>query len=326
MPEPSVQGGHYDELLTNISVAYLQSAKNFVAGTVFPEVPVQRQSGVYWEFPRGFFFRDEVGPRPVGGYSNIAGYDLTTGKYFTEEQALTAILEDRERANATPPYDPERTKVEYLTQQHLIHKDRDWASAYMKTGVWGTDLTGVASGPTAGQFLQWDNANSTPIEDVDAQKETVAQSTGFEPNVLVLGRTVYRILRNHPNLIDRVKYTQRGVITLELMASLFDVDKVVVPGGVQNTAAEGEADNFQFIVNNKAALLAYAAPSPGLQIPSAGYTFSWRGLLGAEAGKAAAIWRGRDNRGHFDWFEGRMAYEHNLVGSDLAVFFASAVA
>lgn len=320
----SIRDGHVDMLLTNISVAYIQSADKFVADKVFPKVPVQKAGDLYFKFPRGYFFRDEVKPRPLGKPSPEAGYKLETDTYYCIEEGLSTTLDDRERANASPPYDPEKTKVLYLTQQHLIHRDRQWAEKYFKSGVWATEVQGVASNPSGNQFVQWDQANSTPVEDIDLYRDRIAELTGFEPNVIVCGRKVFRVLKNHPTVLERIKYTQRGVVTADLLAELFGVEKFLVPGGVYNTAPEGAQDIFQFIIPSNHLLLVYAAPNPGLDMPSGGYTFVWTGLLG-DAAFESAIWRGRDERAHSDWFECRMAYDMKVVAEDLGVFFKDAV-
>lgn len=326
MPNPTPQDGHFDQLLSNISIAFIQSQNKFVAPQVFPVVPVNNASDFYLEFPRGAFFRDEVGPRPLGGQSRIGGFTTTKKPYYAEEQGLSSNLDDRERANATPPYDPERSRIIYLTQQHLIHRDRDWAAKYFKPGVWTTDLTGEASAPGQNQFLQFDQDNSDPIQIVDEYRDNIAEQTGFEPNVIVMGRKVFRVIKNHPAVVERIVYTQRGIVTAELLAELLGVDKVVIPGGVNNTAAEGQDDDFQFIVGKNDMLMAYAAPSAGLDQPTAGYTFAWTGLLpNAGMSGQAGVWRGREDRAHSDWFEVRMAYDMHVVSADLGVFFGSAV-
>jgi hypothetical protein len=326
MPDPSVNEGHYDQLLTNMSLAYMQGADNFIADKVFPVVPVAKASAFYWIYPRGYFFRDEVGPRPMGGYARKTGYKLQKGTYNAEEEALSADLDDRERANATPPNDPERSKIRLITTQHLIHRDKRWAAAYFKAGVWTTDLAGVAAAPGANQFLRWDVSTSTPIKEIKTRARAVGQLTGMTPNVLVLGSDVEIALENHPDIIDRIKYTERGMPTREILTSLFGVDRVVVPLGIQNTADEGQADVFSFIFNTKAALLVYAAPDASIDAASGGYIFGWTGLLGDNAFQTiAAAWRGRDERAHSDWFEVRMAYDLQVVAPDLGVFFAAAV-
>ena len=161
--QPSPQGAHFDQLLTNYSLAFMQEESKFVAGQAFPVLPVANMSDRFRRFPRGAFMRDNVGRRPLGGSLPIAGFDTDFDRYAAEEQGLASLLDDRERANVNndPSYDPERQRIRWLTQQHLIHRDKDWTDAYFKTGVWGRDDTGVSSGPTGTQFLQWDQANRT---------------------------------------------------------------------------------------------------------------------------------------------------------------------
>lgn len=327
MPEPSVSQGHVDAQLTNISVAYMQEDNSWVAEQMFPIVPVAHASDTYLEYPREAFFSDDVGPRPMGGYSPSTGHKLKRLTYHAEEEGLTAWIDDRERANATPPYDPERAKVRLITGQHMIHRDKRFASAFMKTGVWTTDVTGVASAPGATESLYWTLSTSTPGKEIRKRKRAVKLLTGMEPNKLTIGSDVELALLDHPDLIERTKYTGSGAVALDLalVAQYFGVARVVVGTGVVNNADEGLAGSNAFIVGAKDALLAYAPNEAGLDTPSAGYIFAWTGLLGQSAASPAAVWRGRDERAHSDWFECRTAYDMKVVAPDLGVFFSAIV-
>jgi hypothetical protein len=120
---------------------------------------------------------------------------------------------------------------------------------------------------------------------------------------------------------------QRGVLTQDILAELFGVDEVIVAGGVQNTAEEGAAaDNVGFIVDDTSALLVYAPASPGLNVPTGGYTFAWVGLIpGIDRATGGVIARYRDELAHSNIFEIRTAYDTRIVAADLGVFFSRAV-
>lgn len=327
MPQPTPNEMHVDRFLTNLSVAFAQESSAFVADKVFPIVPVQKQSDKYVIYDRGSFFRDEVRPRPLGGRAPTVGYKTSSDSYIAEEQALAHTIDDRVRANADAPLAPDRSAMRLLTTQFLIHRDREWVEKFFRTGVWTTELTGVASSPTGNQFLQFDQAGSTPIQTIDVYRDRIAELTGFEPNVLVLGRTVFRVLKNHPDILERIKYTQRGTVTLDLLASLFGVNRVVVPGGIMNDAPEGAPDNFKFILPSTDMLLVYAAPQPGLEEPTGGYIFAWTGLIPGETNAFGGVFqRMRDEPAHSDLIEIRAAYDIKLVAPDLGVFFTQAVA
>jgi hypothetical protein len=317
---------HVDSYLTNLSVSWAQNQVNFISDKVFPTVPVQKQSDKYAIYPKGAFYRDEYKPRPLGGRPNQVTYDVTSKTYFCEEYGLEHKIDDRVRANADQPLDPDKAGMRLLTQQGMIRSDRMWATSYFKTGVWNADWTGVASGVTGNEFLQFDQADADPIGFFDERRESLGAS-GFPPNTLVLGPAAYRGLKNNASILDLIKFTQRGVLDTDLLAAMFGLDKVLVARGVYNTANEGQIDNIQYIVDSKSALLVYAAPEPAVDTPSGGYTFAWTGLIpGATNQMGAVIERGREELAHSDVLQGRMAVDPEIVAPELGEFYSACVA
>lgn len=328
MPNPTPGDLHVDRLLTELSVSWVQDSGAFVANRVFPIVPVKKQSDLYAVYDKGYFYRDEMQERPLGGEAKEAGYGVSTATYRCTEDALAHKVDDRVRANADQPLDPDRAAMRFLTSQAMVHLDRLWAADYFKTGVWGnTDQTGVAAAPAANQFLQFDQSGSKPIQFIRGRASAIASLTGFRPNKLVLGNDVFDTLSEHPDVIDRIKYSQFGVSTEQILAQLFHVDEVIVAQAVQNTANEGQANAISWIVNSKAMLLVYAADSPAIDTPSAGYTFAWTDLIpGSTNAMGGVIQRMRDEKAHSDYFEIRQAVDTAPVATELGQFFASAVA
>lgn len=317
---------HVDRPLTAISIAFLQSSDLFVADRVFPVVPVAKQSDSFFTIPRGHFFRDEMEKNAPGAPPAKANYDIDTDTYKCDVWKLAKALADQTRANYDSPLQPDREMTEFLTLKGLIRKERAWASEHFTTGVWTSDLTGVSGAPGASQFQRWDEAASTPIEDVRLGKRAVHQRTGFRPNKLVVGRQVYDALLDHPDIVGRVdrgQTTGPAMVMKQNLAALFELDEVLVMDGVYNSAAEGATDSFAFI-GGKSALLVYTPPAPGLMVPSAGYTFSWTGLLGGGA-LGMRMRRIRDDEAESDTLEIAMAFDHKKVSADLGQFYATAV-
>jgi Phage major capsid protein E len=325
MPNPAVQDVHVNRPLTNMSVAYFQSAENFVADKVFPPIPVTKQSDRYFVYDKGDFFRSEMENRAPGTESAGGGYRLdSTPTYFCHKKSVHKDIDDDTRANSDEPLNQDRDATIWVTQQGLIKRDIDWAAAYFGTGKWGTDLAGVTGTPTAGQFKRWDETASDPISDLADESVAIESKTGYLPNTLVLSPRVYNALRNNAAVLDRIKYTQKGQITREMLASLFDLERVLVARGVQNTGPEEGTDAIDYIVNTKGALLVYSAPSPSLQMPSGGYTFTWTGLLGAGA-HGGRIKKFRMDHLDSDRIEIDMAYDQKLVAADVGSFFNDAI-
>lgn len=318
MPQPTRSEVHVNRPLTNISIAFMQQANKFVSTQVFPNIPVQKQSDRFFVYEKGQWFRVEAQKRAPGTESAGSGFNIdNTPTFFTDVFAVHKDVDDQTRQNADNPINLDRDATEFVTQQGLLKREQEWSDAFFTTGVWDTDLTGGVD------FTQWDDAASTPIEDIHEQSLTIARATGFKPNVLVLGPDVFNALRNHADILDRIKFTQRGVVTTELLAALFDVERVLVPEGVVNSAKEGAADSIDFFFG-KQALLAFSNPRPSILTPSAGYTFSWNGLLGAGA-MGNRISRFRMEQLKSDRIELEMAFDMKVVASELAVFFDSAV-
>jgi hypothetical protein len=326
MPQPTPSDLHVDKYLTDLSVAFVQDASQFVAGKVFPVVGVSKQSDKYPVFPKGFFWRDLFRPRPLGGAAPLVGYEISEDSYIATEYALAHAIDDRVYANTDDPLDPRRSAVNLLTQQAMIQRDRLWATTFFAASLWDTDWTGVDATPGAGELLRWNVAASDPIGDIHAQIDAVHAVTGFRPNKLVLGMDVITVLLNHADVLDRIKYTQFGMTSRQILATLLQVDEILVPGGVYESAAEGATSSIGLIANAKDALLIYSAPSPGIEVPSAGYTFAWTGLLAGTAAFGGVVSTMREERNHSDIIEMRQAYDMKLVASELGVFFDGIVA
>ena len=325
MPTPTYASQHIDAVLSNISVAYMQDQTKYIASKVFPRVPVEKQSGLYFKYTIDDWTRDDARPRADATESAGGGYTLASDNYNCTVYAFHKDVGDQVMKNYTDPLNPTRDAALYVASRLALRQEADFANSYFKAGVWGTDITGVSSAPSAGQVYQWsDFTNSTPLYDVEAWKLNIQSVTGFEPNTLVLGKQVYSKLKNHPEIIDRIKYTSEKVPTPGLLASLFEVDQVLVGSSVVNTAKEGQTKSMSFNFG-KGALLCYSAPEPGLLVPSAGYQFGWDGVSDG-AGIAVGTKQYRIEERAAQRIESQMAWNNKVVATDLGLFAATLVA
>jgi len=321
---------HVDKVLTNISVAYAQESSNFVADKVFPKIPVKQRTGIFFKYKKGDMFRDEMKVRAKG--SESAGSDMAIGieePYVCQRRALHVDLTEEEILNYDTPLAAKTDNTEWLMEKSLLNREVDWAERYFKKGVWTTELQGVADAgaitDATKQFVKWSNALSNPIEDVTNAMLKQASNTAFRPNKFVCSPKVFYCLKNHETIIDRIKYTQKGIVTPDLIATLFEVDNVYVAWGVVNSSAKGEEDVVDFIMGDHA-LLCYVPASPGLKKPSAGYIFTWTGLMGAGAYGNRIYELPMDITGLGNIrLEIEMAYQTRRVCQDLATFFIDCV-
>ena len=325
MPQPTSSQVHVDAILTNISVAYLQRAENFIADKVFPVVPVDKQSDKYFVYTKNDWLRDEAQVRTDGTESVGSGYNITTDTYYADVYAIHKDIGDQTRANADAPINVDREAAEFVTHRLLTRREIQFNNDFMKTGVWSKDITGVAASPTTNQTVRWsDFTNSDPIEDVEAGKAGILSTTGLEANTLVLGYDVFRKLKNHPDLVDRIKYTSSQTITEDMLARMFDIERVLVSKAIKATNKEGATAAYSF-TTGKSALLAHVAPNPGVLTPSAGYTFSWTGVSGG-MGLTIGTSSFRLESLRATRVEAELAFDNKVVSSDLGYFWNDIVA
>lgn len=326
---PTQSSVHVDKLLSNVSVAFLQKPSAFVADRIFPVVGVQKQSDIYLTVDRGEFNRDEMQLRADATESAGGNFSFSDDTYFAKVYAFHKDIGEQTRANADDQFQLDRLTTEYLAHKALIKREKIFASNFLTTGVWTADVAGVASGENnTTTFRQFnDYSNSDPIEYIRKMATNQQEKTGFRPNKLVMGRRVAEALINHPDIVDRIKYgtrTNLAQASLNDLAQLLDIGEVLVMDAIENTAAEGIAASHSFI-GGKKMLLCYTTPMPGTMIPTAGYTFTWNGLLG-NAGMGTRVKRIDLPKESAERIEIEMAFDMKKVAADMGTYFADVVA
>lgn len=323
MAGPTPSDLHVNRPLTNVTIAFMQNSNEFIADKVFPNIGVDHKSDSFYVYSRAEWNRAQAERRARSTESAGGGWDVETDTYNAERWAFHKDIDDMDRANQDAQFNLDREAAEFVARQLLLTREEQFVSSFFGASIWDTDLTGKASSPGAGEFLQWDQAGSDPIADI--QDAVLAQTllTGFKPNTLVLGPQVFQALKNHTSILSRIQYTQRAVGTQELLAELFEIERVFVPYPILNTAAQGATESNAWFYG-KSALLAYAAPSPGLMTPSAGYTFNWRRYTGTGA-LAPVTSKFRLEKIKSDRIESELAFDMKVVASEMGTYFGSAV-
>ena len=317
MPLPTSNDVHVDRLLTNISIGYRNL--QYIADEIFPLVPVNKQSDLFATYDQSYWFRDEARLRAPGTYSVEGGYGVSNSPYFCNRYSFSKSVHDETRDNADVPFNLDREATEYVTDKVQMRRENAFATDFFTTSVWTTDKTGGTD------FTVWSNyASSNPQVDVTAYKDTVEGLIGREPNKFVIGKQVLVQLQWHPDLIDSIKYTQKGILTEDLIASLLGFEKLLVGRTIITSTAEGtaEASVVYSRIWGKHGLMVYVPEAPSLQTPAAGYTFVWQRVPAAKQ----YIVRHRDDRAEKDIIEANTYFDQRLTSARAGLFLSGAVA
>jgi hypothetical protein len=303
-----------DPVLTNMLVGYQQADARFVAGRVFQTVPVDTQGFTYYILTKKYWFLDEQKSRAVGGKFARSGYGVETAAGSAQLWGLEHPIADEARKNNQVPMSLEQTGAKWLAQQSMIRKERAFATDFMATGKWGTDDNNAAT--------DWDDfTNSDPVDNILTARRTISNNTGADANTMVLGYIVHQALVNHPDIIDRVKYTKSGLQgDIEaILAQAFGVQNYFVGKASYNTANENATFASAAIIDDDC-LVCYCSPTPGIMEASCGYTFAWTG-----GGGTGEIVTYRDQSVKSDILQNSEAWDQKLVASDVGYFFADIV-
>jgi len=281
---PELNNVHKDQILTNISVMYRNAA--YVGTEIMPIVPVKKKSDIYYIYDsKADRFRIPKTLRAPKTESRTVDWKVTTDGYVCDEHALNDLIDDIEKDNADKPLNLEVDTVEFLTDivtLGLEMRIKDMIEASL-----------TANAPTNGVWSDYTTETIDPIADIEIGKAAIHAVIFREPNVLLLGKAVYNKLKHHPKILELIKYSQKGVVTTDLMASLFGIEKVIVGEAGYNTAKEGKTAVLSYLWG-KNAILAYVEPKPGIKKFSLGYTFQ---------SQKFQTRRARIETKHSDWFE-----------------------
>lgn len=259
-----------DPLLTSVSIAYRNTA--YIAEQIAPLITSPVDAGKYAVYNQADWFRNEAAKRAAGTRAKRGDFGITFDSFLCEEVAFAREIPDEIRRNAMDPIRPDQDATDYATDKVLLAKEVRVAAKMMLTGSWAS---GHAVTLTGGQ--QWsDYSTSDPISDIEVGVNLVAGKTGRRPNTMVMSFPTYQKLKNHPDIVDRIKYSQKGIVTIDLLKELFEVERIFVGSAILTASNEGVAAGSEVYsyVWGKGVWVGYVAPNPGLQTPSAMYQFS----------------------------------------------------
>ena len=326
------KGWKPNQYLTNMSMAYFADPADFVATSIFPICPVQLAASYYYTFSKADLARDNVSRKPAFGKVAPAVMGQEDNNYKCEvDQVLVGIDQiatlNYQRSRAPGVADPRRAKVRFASEQMLLHQDVLFASKFFKTGVWGNEWTGVNESPSSNQFLKFTDTSFDPIGFFDDLKAEIKRNGRRTPNRLALGVDAFNALKNHPEIVDRVKYTGTTTnparVTAKVLAELFGIEEVKVMESTYNAAGIGQDAQMDYICDSKSALLCYATDTPQIDEPSAGYIFTWD-MLGNGSPVAFDQFEG-ENGTHSEFVEGLMSSDMKKTCDDLAIFLKDCV-
>ncbi len=274
MPEMNTnQARVVDPILSNHARGYQNG--EMISQVLFPDVIVPVRGGRVIQFGKEAFRRVNARRAPGSDVRRVTyGYASDPISVIQEALEGTVPVETAAEAAMVPGIDLGSGAVDMVMDIMLLNKECECSELALNAANYDANHKVALAGTD-----KWsDYANSDPIGDINAGREAIRSYIGRYPNTLTLGADVFNTLKEHPVIKDKIKYTSAKSITAEVLAGIFEIEKVVVGAAValDEDAGDDEAAND---VWGGAALLAFV-PRLGQDYrkPSFGYNYMLPGM------------------------------------------------
>jgi hypothetical protein len=258
-------------VLVATATMYAASADQYVAKKLFPVFPAGQQAAGFFKFDAENMLNiPQLLRRAPGTPYSRGRTQASNDTYNTNDYGHEEAVDDRERKKYAVAFDADNAAVRRATRVVLVNQE-----------VRAHALATSNDVPHSNVSVKWDQSTAEPAADVKAAMEVIRINCGMDANTLLLTQPVIKVLEEHPKILDRIKYSQRGVVTIELLAQVFGVDQIIVAKTVANSANEGQVLTPADIWGDDA-ILAYVDSSPDLGMPTFGRIFSWTQEVGPE--------------------------------------------
>jgi hypothetical protein len=317
MPGPIVK-----ELLTsiplqNVSIQYRN--KSYIGDRVFPVIDTANPKAKITKYLKGAWFRNEAALRAAGTRAKRGSFPTTEVSVATNEYAFAKEVTDEDRKNAAlpnaPALKPETDAIEFCSDKIDLYKEVVIAQN-IKDTTW---IDGNATGEDA-EGLWAAGGGNTFLADINTGQKAIQAATGLKANILIIDYGTFMGLKSEATILDKIKYTQRGVLTIELLAALLELEEVLVGEALVNTAKETKAGTewsasriWEVTATKGMGFLFHRPPSVGLKTPSAGCQVR----LLQEGGGVRRLSTWREPGEHQDVYEVAEETDIVVMGSDL---------
>lgn len=200
--------------------------------------------------------------------------DLTFVSYKLEEHSLAFTYDVEEVIAAKALFDMKRMYTNKGLMAQDLAVEAAISDAAQTAATYGAN-TAALTGNNCWSSDVSAHADSTPYIDIETGIAAIYAACGKKPNVMILGESSFNALRNHPHSIEKIKYSQKAVVTEDLISDFISTktNKIDVYVG----AAQYLAGTTWTALWSDNVVLAYVPPNMSLE--QSYYTPSFAKLL-----------------------------------------------
>ena len=235
-----------------------------LAEFIAPSVVTGVAHGQYSKFDDKDAFVTYDTERALGGDRKRITFGKSDPFFNAQPQGLEIAIDDHERKLAG---DGGVLKIQQAKLRNLVNTaQRSHEAKVFK-------LVKSAKAAAGGKGV-WSDAAADPIAELDEQIEAIVNDTGMMPNRMVIGLGAWRILKNHPKVIDRLNGVNKESVSLDQLGSMLLNPNVEIRVGVISADINkiGKGKNARNVVGAEVFIF-IASDSPDQFDPSFAKTF-----------------------------------------------------
>lgn len=265
------------DLKTVVEFDLEMQRRNYIGLQLMPRFDVPRRSGTFGKIPIEQLLAatgEKLERAARSGFSR-RDWTFTEDSFATKSRGVEEPVDDDESEIYRDYFDAELVAA-------MRAYDRLFGGYERRIVAQAIDATETASQTTAAGTVWSTSASATPRANVKAAGKAIWDRTGYWPNVVAIGRLAYRDLQDCDEIIDRMAGQGSGVsslpreVTLQRLAEIFDVERVVVADAIQLSSGGTVSQIFPATK----ALVMRAATGPDFSEPCFGRTLVYTGVSG----------------------------------------------
>lgn len=318
---------HTPVFLQNVSLGFRN--KQMIADRVAPRIPVDNQSDKYRIWGRRGMMVHEARWAP-GTVPNEIELRWSEDTFFAELRKLRTLLLDTEVNNADSDI-PLRTRAtELVTDAITIAREQRVAALFTNAANYSANNKITKAGGS-----EWNQAavvsTDQPLVDIMQIITEVAGQAMVPVSALsvIIPEPVYlAAIWKNSGILERIKYSQSGIVTYDLLAALLGV-KEVIPAASMSVGAGPEVAGSDVVTGFVPTYLWGDTVWVGLindgqndNAPSFARSFNWKKET---AGQERQIrqYRAEDEGREADWIECKEAIGEKIIFADAGGIIAN---
>jgi len=296
---------HRNKALADLSIKFMQDMMDYNAQRALAPVKrVTEKSDEYYIYNRDDAFRPGDTKRANKAKARRVELErLSVGSYLLSNHASAIETSEEDKAFADPAVNPSEDAILEITRDLMLDMELTVAENFFTSTAITSNLLTLST-----DAWDLDTTTSTPIDDFDTAIRGLMTSIAKKPSGALMGKKTFDVLKNHADILDRVKWSERGVVGEEVMANVVGVP-IAVNSVINQTIKYNISSTSDFVFDNNV-LVYYNSDSSGLRSANLGITF-----VGLYGDTAPAVRRYRDELIDSDVLELNWMYDVKLVSS-----------